>query len=185
MNLITILPTFVAALAVGFLIRWLKKQVDAYDPAGSAAITGVIKPHKGIAYFTLGMGMVFFILGCLGAIYMDEFRVFGYLVVLFGAFITLSQIPSLTPIYDVHWNDESFNGPAKSLFQMMMFSRNELMWSDIVKVGLVKGPYHYLEGTTGDRIYWSRSYQNYEDFEATVKDKCPTLVWPKFEIFPK
>ena len=185
MDLSAIIPTIASALAVTLLIRWFKKYLDNYNPVGYSSTIGTIKPHRGVAYLTMTIFVIFFILGCLAVVFINESRFIAVLVALFGAFGVFSQISSFTTVHDVDWNNDDFSGPAQVKFQMMSFARNKLNWSEIIGIGLVKGPYHYLEDKSGNRIYWSRSYANYENFEATVNEKCPELNWPKFEIFPK
>lgn len=132
------------------------------------------------------MGIIIFTLSIFALIYdFDNMFVYGTFCALMGAWMAIVMMPSLTTIQDINWTSDTLNGPNTVTFQVMGLSRNELMWSEIVSIGLVKGPYHYVENKNGARIYWSRSYESYQNFEAVLIKKCPALKWPKFELFPK
>lgn len=185
MDISAILPTFAAALAVTIVLGWVKKRVSEYNPVGNPSIVGTIKPHMGAVYFVLIMGIIILIFGALTTVFIDGMLVYGPACTFIGAGFVILSIPSLTSIQDIRWTDETISGPSKVKFQIMGISRNELDWSDIVSVGLVKGPYYYVEDKNDDRIYWARSYKEFENFEATLAKKCPTLVLPKHELYPK
>ncbi|MGJ8563439.1 MAG: hypothetical protein ACSHXY_07795 [Alphaproteobacteria bacterium] len=182
MNLNALFPTLISAFAVAVVLSWIKRKINDYDPVGLSSVVGTIKPHKGIIWFVLSSGTVFFLLGALAAIFISGMLVYGSACAFMGGFFVIAVIPSLTSIHDVNWTQDSLNGPRAVKFQMMGLSRSDLNWSEIVTVGLVKGGYYFVENNEGDRVYWSRVYKGFEDFEATVAEKCPTLTLPKYEL---
>lgn len=185
MGISAILPTFAAAFAVAIVLGWVKKRVSGYNPVGNPSIVGTIKPNIGLVYFVLIIGIIVLIFGALMTFFIDGMQVYGPACTVMGAGFVILSIPSLTSIQDISWTDENLSGPSKVKFQVMGISRNELNWSDIVSVGLVKGPYYSVENKNSDRIYWARSYKEFENFEATLVEKCPTLSLPKYELYPK
>ncbi|MEP3653938.1 MAG: hypothetical protein ABJO36_03495 [Litorimonas sp.] len=185
MSISEILPTFVAAFAVTIVLGWIKKKVSEYNPVGNPSIAGTIKPDAGLVYFVLIIGILFLIFGALTTILIDGMLVYGPACTVMGAGFVILSIPSLTSIQDINWTEESLSGPSKVKFQVMGISRKELNWSDIVSVGLVKGPYYYVEDKNAHRIYWARSYKEFENFEATLTKNCPTLTLPRYELYPK
>lgn len=176
---LSFLSALLAAIAVGALLSWFRKVSATYSPVGESSNVGEIHVNRRAIWFTIVLSSVFALAGPLFVIFAPDLKLIGLIVSVIAIFNALTMAKSLSPVNSVSWNEVEIQGPSSVRWQVFGVTRADFSWNDVTGVGTVKGPYNYIENSQGTRIYWSLAYDDFEIFEATLKQKCPSLIWPK------
>lgn len=179
MDWTAIVPTIISAAAVSIAIGWLKAKAFEYNPKGNFETQGLIQPRKSIIMFIFSIGFIFFLLGLLATLNWEEMIVYGPFVAIMGAFFMVGVLPSFTNFHDIRWNENNLSGPSSLRFQTLWFKRTSLDWSEILSISYDKSQHYFIENRMGDKIYWSKYFKGYEDFETSLKTFRPDLKWPQ------
>jgi hypothetical protein len=177
---IRIIQAVVTTLVIGLVLFWLRKRSNFYGTDGSAQNEGVLKPRKGMAWFGIIVGFVFVVTGISSAyLYPDELLFLGPVLSLMGMGFLVFLLPSLSSAHHIVWTAQSLEGPCKRFGPGLGRARATIYWTEITKTGLTQNSLRYVETATGARIYWEVGSQNFENFEASLKQHRPDLDWPK------
>ena len=160
----------VVALILAVVVATQEKPADLTDTSGK-----IVPSKKMIGLCCIGLSFLLVVMPLLGHLLISPSSGLVIICVATCALLSLWVWTSVSPYYDVHWDDTQITGPSRFTLRPNRATKTQLGWDEVTRFYKDDRHGYCLEAADGRKIRWGALHGGNHVFRDHIRKRRPDL----------